>query len=195
MTLLELVVALAVLGFVALILANVLRTSASGTQVVIGKANQIENIRLVHHFLRHQIETIRTVTDLIDTKRALVFSGNNRSVSFISPMRDGPLVGGVFRIRLAFEKGSLAVYRRAASQGAFELETQSKDQRFLLASGLADLQIRYFGRDGSSSPARWNPTWLGKKILPELIKISLVGQDGERWPDLVAPLVIGPSPR
>ena len=55
MTLLELVVALAVLGFVALILGNVMGTSASGTQAVIAKADQMETVRLVHRFLRRQV--------------------------------------------------------------------------------------------------------------------------------------------
>ena len=117
------------------------------------------------------------------------------SVAFIAAMPSGPSAGGLYRIRLSVENGRLTLLRKAASNTDPGFEFLVGDDRLVLATGVTDLRFRYFANESVVKPANWQSTWTGKKTLPQLIRMTVIDKMGEQWPDLVATLPLGPSPR
>ena len=195
LTLLELLIAISLLGLVVLTLSTVMRTGTLGTRAVITKADGIEEIRSVHFYLRRQIGNIRAMTLPQGEKRSIAFAGGENSVSFIAAMPDGPSAGGLYRIRLSVENGRLTLLRRAASNTDPGFEFFPGDEKLVLATGVTGLKFRYFAGESTAKPATWQSVWTGRKALPQLIGMTVLDNVGEQWPDFIAALPLGPLPR
>ena len=58
----------------------------------------------------------------------------------------------------------------------------------MLADGIAELTITYFGRDENATDAdtpTWRDRWDDKQRLPLLVKIEVKPQKGAAWPPLL----------
>ena len=191
-TLLELLVAMALMGMVLVVLYSGLRLGLNGTDSGERRAEATHRLRLVQEFIRRQLAQSMTVYGLNERQElAVVFSGQPDSIEFVAPMLAQLGQGGLYRVRIGISDGRLSMrWRLYQSDGG----AAGEERETVLLQGVSGGEWAYFGpeRDDDQGQPRWRPDWTSAERRPLLVRLNL-SQQGEAWPDLVAALVEGPQ--
>lgn len=190
-TLLELLIAITLMGLILVVLYSGLRLGLNSSESGGQRAEATDRLRLVHEFLRRQLAQSMTVYQANDKKeQVVVFSGQPGSIEFVAPMLTQLGQGGLYRVRVGIADGRLQVRWRPYQ--ADDANAGTEQQKVLLDS-VSRIEWAYFGseRDDDPEPPRWHSEWSSPQRRPALVRLNL--QQGEQaWPDLVVALVDGP---
>lgn len=171
-TLLELMVALALLGLIALLLSGGVRFGARAWERSAEATAAAERVAAVQAILRRQLERIYPLADRGQPARPLAFSGTAEQIVF---QAEGPERLGLGGLRPT-------VLRRDGDR----LVLTWQDRQETLLTGLTRLRIDYYGTRDRREPREWRDTWDTAAFLPGLIRIDLDLRDTARpWPILV----------
>lgn len=189
-TLLELLIAMTLMGLILAILYGGLRLGMRSWEVGGQRAEQINEMRLVQDFIRRQLTQSMAVfrTDE-DAERVTVFAGEPEQLTTVTPMLLFLKLGGLYVVQFDMveegDNGQLRMrwypYRPNAQEE--EIETQQA----VLLSGVSELKWAYFGSREDGQEPSWYERWENNQRRPELVRLSLVVRE-EPWPDLVARL-------
>jgi general secretion pathway protein J len=193
-TLLELLVALSVLGFLVVALNQGVRTGLEFWGVQnrqVARTAELDTTARVLRALLSGLPILPAAT--ADIGAAPLFAGKADELTFVGDLPNG-LGGSQFAdIKLTLHGQRLVLVwspHRHELGGAKPAATQTE-----LMSGVDGLQLAYWGPPSSGASARWLAEWNGPG-LPELIRVSLTFAKGDsrHWPDLkVAPLLWAPG--
>lgn len=181
-TLVELLIALALTGLVALLLLSATQFATLGLGRVSDQAERLAARRNIEALLRREIAA---AAPLAPNAPALV--GAAQRVRFITLAEDGG--AGLYRVELGLqnEGGSQALVLTRIMLGA-----PGAAQRTVLAPRLRDFRIAYFGALGGAAP-RWQDAWDGSRVPPSLVRIALDTGDGLARPPLIVRLWTAPN--
>jgi general secretion pathway protein J len=214
-TLLELLVAMTVLG----VLTGLLATGLSfGTRIWEREQNQLEQwaeLQMVQDVIRRTLGEAwplkaPTLAGIDAGNEGIVFVGTDTSVEFVGPPPAQSLVGGVYQYTLLGRDGpggvSLVLTWRLRGPEA----TQRSDKRrggvrarrdaaaegkeVVLVDHLANAEFSYFGASDEEVKPRWRDRWQNASKLPLLIRLEIRFPPGDRrrWPEfVVAPAITG----
>ncbi|MDS4040701.1 MAG: prepilin-type N-terminal cleavage/methylation domain-containing protein [Candidatus Competibacter sp.] len=193
-TLLELVVAITLMGLVLLVLYSGLRLGLNGWDSGERRAEASNRLRSVQEFLRRQLAQSMTVYQTQANekrKKIVVFAGEATAVEFVAPMLVHLGQGGLYRVRVETADSQMRVRWRPYLPGD---STAGEERETVLLEGVSDVEWAYFGseRDDDQDPPRWRSEWANQERRPLLVRLNLILQ-GESWPDLVVALAEGPS--
>jgi general secretion pathway protein J len=181
-TLVELLIALALTGIVALLMLEGVRFSALGLGRLSDLADRLEARRSLEDLLRRELGAV-TVAPLLATVPALV--GEPQSLQFLTLANDTG--AGLYRVKLAIEtRGDtrqLVLTRRRIDAPA-----TADAQRAVLVPRLRDLRIAYFGAATPGSDAQWQEEWTGRRDPPALVRFAFDAGDGLARPPLIVRL-------
>jgi len=181
-TLLELLVSLGVLGLAGAIVVAGLggagRVWAHGD----GRRQAGEAVEAAQGALRARMEQMVPLT-LGSGRFAMIdFLGTEASVAFLAPP---PLAaaGGLRRYTLRLG-GDGALVLSSVPDGRPGGPPAPREDRML--AGVGSLDLAYFGRD-PDGVGRWRARWHGGAALPELLRVRVRFEAGDRrwWPDLI----------
>jgi general secretion pathway protein J len=134
--------------------------------------------------LRDRIEQVFPAT-LFDKNPPYVdFAGETEAVTFIAPPPQAGRPAPLMRYRLAVTgSGGLqlsSISEVANPQGAIVV-------RDVLLRHVRSLDVAYFGASLPDLARRWQPTWEDQPTPPELVRIRVTFEPGDRrrWPDLI----------
>ena len=190
-TLLELVVAITLMGLVLVVLYSGLRLGMNGWDSGEQRAEATNRLRLVQEFLRRQLAQSMTVYQTNDEQeRVVVFAGQANTIEFVAPMLAQLGQGGLYRVRVEASDGRLWIrwrpYLPADPSAGEERETE-------LLDGVSAVEWAYFGPEGDDdSQPQWRSDWTSPERRPVLVRLNL-NLRGEPWPDLVVALTEGPQ--
>jgi general secretion pathway protein J len=194
MTLVELVVALALLALIVGALAAALGTGVGANAAVGARAGGDETLRVAHTTLRRYIGQARPVKWRAGAREQIGFIGEAQSLGFTAIMPPWPGTGGFYRVRVGLEErpgGMALVLRRAPTAGErMDYDLAGAPDMAVLAEGVAALRFSYFGvEDGAREPA-WRAEWRGQRHLPRLVRLDLQFRDPAQpaWTPLVIAL-------
>lgn len=190
-TLLELIVAITLMGLVLVVLYSGLRLGLNSWDGGEQRAEATNRVRLAQEFLRRQLMQSITAYHVNERQeRVVVFAGRPDGIEFVAPMLAQLGQGGLYRVRIDAADGRLWIHWRpylpADPEAGGERETT-------LLEGVSDVEWAYFGPDQEQqpeSPPRWRTDWTNTQQRPQLVRLNLHLQ-GEPWPDLVAALPDG----
>lgn len=170
-TLLEMLIALAVMALLAAIGASVL--SFSGRSLArIGDSAAGADIALARHDLRYWIEhaLMQSGADGI----TIAADGDSRRLTLHVLLDDGLFwPGQVTVVTLGLDAAPVDPVVIATASGLSDSD-QSPTDRTLTLSGMgARLAIRYFGRTSEDSSVDWHDTWRSKDGIPSLVQITI----------------------
>ena len=190
-TLLELVVAITLMGLVLVMLYSGLRLGLNGWDSGEARAEATNRLRLVEEFLRRQLAQSMTVYWTNDRQeRILVFAGQANHIEFVAPMLAQLGPGGLYRVRIEGGDGRLWIRWRPylpADPNAGE------ERQTVLLEGVSSIEWAYFGVERDDEPhPQWRSTWASPTRRPLLARLNLTVQ-GQPWPDLVVALSEGPT--
>ena len=191
-TLVELLVALALVALISVVLLGGVRFGArvwEASQVQSEAANEVHTIR---RFLRERAlsaRPARAIGDDSEDGRA-GFSGEAASFRLVTLMPDYVARGGLYHFEIAAadtgEDTGLAV--KWWPYGGAEAGPGS-GQRGLLG-GVEDIRLSYFGDADESGAMTWQDTWRLGRNLPRLISVKVIFPAGDPriWPELIVAL-------
>lgn len=177
-TLVELLLALALTGLVALLLLSATRMAALGVNRVSAQAERLEARRNLEELLRRELSAA-IASPLLPNAPPLV--GGPDKLEFLSLAEDSG--AGLYRVSLAVDGRSLVLNRRRNGAAG-----DSAPERTVLAPRLASFAIAYFGAPAETAEPHWQESWEGSRTLPKLVRITIDTGDGIVRPPLVVRL-------
>lgn len=192
-SLMECIVALALLALLMALLPSVIRMSKRASAFAMQITSTTESamsMRAVERLLAEAMPQIER-----DDTGALMFAfkGQQHSLSFVAPMIDGPHGAGIWRLTLETEQSprtgryevNLSSSPLAISDGLSGEAYGSADKRTINSGAIS---FRYFGLATNDTTAQWHNAWMRKDNLPDLVEIKL--SNDLRSGVSVAPVVV-----
>lgn len=189
-TLAEMLVSIAVLGFVAAMLLAGIGTAAMIAARSRGSDLATNSVAAAQLVLRDRLESLQAVTRLDSSEPIVDAHGTDKAFDFVGrPLeRDQPDALQYYRLTRGAD-GDLILYIAntldpQVDRGA-ELMAGWRPLRLL--TGTTALTITYFGADPRAGGRRWQTIWNGRQQPPDLLRIAVDFAAGDRrsWPDLI----------
>lgn len=197
-TLLELLIALTLLGFIMVLLFGGLRLGVRSWDASQKQVDTLNSVRSLESFLRREMSVANPYRWKAGPSQRIAFLGERDRLSFVAPIPARVGGGGLYAISIALEqqgKEKRIVWRYLpvnAQMQDFSALAQSTPM-VLAASELRevdDIWLSYFGKENESVAPRWMDRWENDKALPDLIRIQVRHPNGGEWPDfVVAPML------
>ncbi len=202
-SLVELLVALAVLALAATLLAALVARIGLGIEVMRRQDRTSADIADVAFALRQRLAAIAPLGDVRTVGTTVDFTGQRAQVEFVAPAPDHTGPDALQRYRLRRDPGGeLALYRLSTLDIRTDAHaaTVAGWQREPLLTGVERLEVRYWGRDpffarlakanpdtAVPTPSSWQGQWQDRRALPQLIAVRVIFPAGDRrvWPDLI----------
>ncbi len=187
-TLIEVLVALVVLGLLMVGLAQGIRAGIALRQAQSHRLKEIADLDSTMRALRLLLSNLPTQpqgTRLIASEDGKLFVGEADRVSFV-----GELPSGLGLTRRADMTLRLSERRLVLSWRPHRherpLTTLPPPTETELLAGVNRLELAYWGSPGKGRPAAWQTQW-ESPVAPELVRLRLAFAEGNprRWPDLI----------
>jgi len=197
-TLIEVLVAMAVLSLILVALYGGLRVAARGWDRGAALVRDAEMLRTSSAFLRRYLEQAYPLLRWKKGTWHLEFAGDEAQLRFVAPMPPRLGVGGLYELRISTEERAdgvaLLLHRRLLHP---DLDDRAEDDLAagiaddsMLAEGFREVGFDYFGSERRNDPPTWRTRWLDQKRLPALVRMRAVDDRGVAWPELTVALRI-----
>lgn len=183
-TLVELLIALTLLGLLSAALLGGLRFGLRAWDQTAGRAADIDEIAGAQRFLRQALSEAYPLWAVNQSNAKVVFDGAVSSIEFLAPVPQALGEGGFARFAVT-TKARQDGYDLVLTTG-HELGVSSIDETVLVAH-VSRAEISYYGSDAKNGPPGWQSEWRDRTIFPQMIRIRLAFPPGDhrRWSDLI----------
>ena len=201
-TLVELMIALSILGVLSVLLVNGLRLATRTWDAVEQRTTEAHERHLTAIFLQRQIELAQPLRLSRDASpKHISFIGQQHALRFVAPLPGHLGAGGMYWFALGLADGD-AGQRLVLSYWLFQREDWERfgaadAEQAVLLDGVKNLQFEYLEPATADAPARWVSNWEAADRLPRLIRlrITTVSTNGTPWQEfLVAPKLAANQP-
>ncbi len=197
--LIELLVGLALLAIAVTLMPGALRLGARAWEAR-GDLERASDVTLALAMLERRIAEASPVYERDATGRGgVAFTGDSRTLTFVSPAENGPAGAGVYRHRLepgATQGGGLLLRLSLFAPGAGEAGQPGGGETRLLIPEHATVRFRYFGLQRSDEqpeqPAlpQWHDNWRRTDAFPSLVELTLAAGTGA--PGVTRRMIVAP---
>jgi general secretion pathway protein J len=193
-TLIEMLVALALMGMIAIILITSLQIGGHTWQRVMRTASSTEDIAQAQEILRLRLSSLYPDDRVAgDISHAVFLKSSGISLEF-SGAAPQSTAGGILRYQIGVSTTSRALEIRSWSDQPGQLASPSDSRAEALLPQVASVTVQFWLKPGAT-PGRWVDRWDSNK-LPQLIRIDVTfaANDKRRWPPLyIEPRVDTPA--
>ncbi|MBK1654351.1 prepilin-type N-terminal cleavage/methylation domain-containing protein [Allochromatium vinosum] len=216
-TLIELVIALAIIGLISLLLFSGLRLGGRSWEAVETVGERLSGPRLANGFLRRTLGQTRPISAVYDGQSVQVFAGESERIEWAAPLSEHVGLSGLYILRLELEGTDEArtlmltrwllhpeilegggevvpwepmIKQEAASLSDLRTDLDAADGAFgraWLLAKVSRFELAYYGVLDGESEADWHDEWLEQTRLPKQVRIRLETTE-QSWPDLVVAL-------
>ncbi len=196
-TLLELILAFALLGMVMLLVGGALRLATHSWDAGEEHIDTVGQMRIAESFLRTQFSQLQPWRWKKAQGAPLAFVGDAERVRFTAPLVARAGQGGLSWFQLALEPNGeskrLVLRRLVPDREMLAFPEFGDGEKTVLAEKIAEIRLRYFGVEGRQAAAQspsWRDVWQDPDRLPMLIELKVRPEKAGAWPELlVAPMV------
>lgn len=180
-SLLELMIALALLGFIAIAIAGGVRFGARAWEASDAKVDAIERVQGAQNLLRTLLQ--QAVPRDLDPGIAVdpeLFRGTSERLAFTAAAPSAFGAGGLRQFELRVERA------QGGKRLVLAWRDQGSNERQAIVGGARELRFAYGTLDQNGSLG-WTDDWSVQSGAPALVMIRAVFPDGSkaRWPDLI----------
>lgn len=194
-TLIEVLIAMTLLGVMVVLLFSSLRIAAESWNAGEHKIAEVNQKAVVYQFFKRHLSTIRPLpmletTDEFNPEFQQAFQGHLQNLRFVAALPASSARKGLQVFNLALDPTNTSTLMvtltpyRATEADAVPVKPE------ILLENIADLRLSYFGKTEDIAEPQWWDEWSVVDRLPSLIKVSITLQDGSYWPDMVFALKI-----
>jgi general secretion pathway protein J len=198
-TLVELMIALALMALISALLYGSLSLSANSWDRGEAKVEQVTDMRLTEEMLRQTLAAQHPLRFHKVVDQPLYFAGGADSLSFAAAM-PGRAGGGMFYFRVAVapagDRSRLTLARVIPDYSANALPDFRDAESSVLAEDIGEVKFGYFGRDPDANDASdptWRDRWDDPQILPQMIRIDVKPRKSEAWPTMIVETRLAPE--
>lgn len=184
-TLMELLVALVLLGLLTTLMFGSLRFGVQVWARSDGTISENNALRLAETDVRTDLSDAYPMYKSDGTKPSIAFDGGADAISYLVPSQETPGALARIGLRIDGDNGDLQLSRTEE----LELATTPAPRRNILLRHLKNVGFSYFGRAAANEPPAWSGSWHEKTRLPSLIKVDLQTKDGHWSQWVVAPRI------
>jgi len=192
-TLIEVLVALALMAVIASLLVGAIATARQSLNVVDRRVT-LATIPAAQSVLRRLIMEARAnpdVTEKANPDRA--FLGDPDKLRFISSFVPRGQYGGLWRYEIALDASGSGARSSALVLTQQLLRPASSTDpalRTVVVKEIRALNVRYFGAEDKETAPRWQDTWHHPFRLPRLVSVDVTfpRADGRQWTPLIVAL-------
>lgn len=176
-TLLELVVALALLAVLAALSFSGLSASARMWEGLESRTSRAHEMHQAAGFIRRQVEQARP----------LGFLGASDTLQFVAPVPAPLGAGGLHSFSIAVRDAAagkeIVVSHERHQRGQWERFGEEVPDAVVIARGLRDADLAYLPPSRGATQAAWVSRWERPDALPQLIRLRLKadGRDADEW--------------
>lgn len=196
-TLVEVLVALVLLGLISMILFSSFQFGVRAWEAGSARVVQVDQVDVVQTLLRNELsEASQLPVKPGVSAFESTFAGSPGELRFSGPMSVSLGLGGthVFVLSTAGTgRDRSLVVRWQLYRPDMSLDDDKWSDPVVLMSGVTDLELTYFGATEEDERPTWRDSWKEKDALPELIRLRVFFRhaDPRWWPDLiVAPMIL-----
>lgn len=197
-TLLELLVAMTLLGLVVTILFGGLRLGVRVWEAGAARSDARAGVEIAQRFVRDALGRAHPLAKADQrAARKVAFAGRADEVEFAALMPEHLSAGGFNQVTFTLsddDDDRDLVVRFALLEpdddGSMRVIDEKNAQEAVLLKGIASAKFAYFGATRSGDAPDWHDEWQDMEVLPRLVRLRVTFPDGDRrvWPDLlVAP--------
>lgn len=188
-TLLEVLVALVVLGFLMVGLTQAVRSGVALHHAQRHRLAKTADLDSAMRLLRRvftRLPVNPSTHRLLAAPDGTAFNGGADRVSFVGDLPNGVGTTGRAEMTLSVEGGRLVLSWRSHRHARL-LGPPPPLTRTILLDHVKQLQLAYWGSPAGNGDPTWRPRWQGVQA-PQLIRIRIRFEKGDprRWPDLIA---------
>jgi general secretion pathway protein J len=198
-TLLELLIAITLLGLLVAALFGGLRLGARAWERSEERLDESARMQVVQNFLRERLMQAYPLTAEDPSGRLrLAFEGTGDALRLVTVM-PAYLGIGFAELMLAVDDRS-GIRDLVVQWRRFELPPEPEDEEpqvKVLLEDIEGLEIAYYGALARGEPVLWHEQWLEVMALPQLVRLRVVFPEDDRryWPDLIVrPMTDAPPP-
>lgn len=196
-TLIELVVALTILGVMMLLLYSGLSFALRSWDAGDAVGRVAADRRIGEAFVRRELNELFPMRWKDSTRVRLAFEGKRDSLRFISTRPAGVTLGGLAMVGLSAEGDSrrgqrnLVMRRAPPDDNADSFDGLDAVDPVVLLATVDKVEFAYFGAENDFTDPKWQDEWTYVQRIPQLVRLRVTLGDGSVLPDLVVRLMVG----
>ena len=197
-TLIEMVVALALLGTMMLLMYSGLTFGLRGWDAADTNGRRTADRRIAENFLRREISETFPMRFKDPMTLKVAFEGKENRLRFASSRPAGISASGLSLVGIEVEAAddvkrtrNLVMRRAMPDDDAKDFAPLDKAERTVLFEGVDGVVFEYFGSENDFTDPKWEGTWDYAGRVPQLIRIRIRTADGGSLPEMVMRLMLG----
>jgi len=194
-TLIEVLIAMTLLGVIVVLLFGSLRIAAQSWSAGERRIEQVNQKAVVYQFFKRHLTAVRPVqapenNDAFASETDHAFLGLPQRMRFVGALPASSARKGlqIFDIFADPQRPGALLVTLTPYRDSDELPPPEPPE--VLLDGVADFKFAYFGQTEDVAERVWRDKWDAADRLPKLIKVSILLQDGSYWPDMIFALKI-----
>lgn len=195
-TLIEVLIALAMLSIMMGLLFSSMRTSVETWHVAENKVDITNKKAVFYQFFKQHLIHAKPVYEInsddkdetrVTNIKKMVFQGDSTHIRFVSALPSASIRKGeqIFDVGIS-QKNPDTI---SVTLTPYRVERNLVDEAILI-DHVKQLEFSYFGKINETFDRIWGSEWNNMEEQPRLVKIKVVLDDGSIWPDMIFPLKI-----
>ncbi len=197
-TLIELVVALVLLGTMMVLLYDGLTFSLRSWDAGDANGRRMADRRLGENFLRRELTEVFPMRWKDPMQLRYAFEGDHQTLHFVSSRAAAAGQGGLALVSLGVEDDpkvahsrNLVMRRVLADPDASDFSAVDQAQPSVLVEGVDSVEFSYYGSENDFGDPKWTDDWKYPSRMPLLVRIAIKGADGNALPDVLVKVMLG----
>jgi general secretion pathway protein J len=197
-TLIELVVAMALLGTMMLLLYGGLNFSLRSWDAGDVNGRRTADRRIGENFLRRELSELFPMRWKEPMTLKFAFEGERNRMRFVSSRPAGVSQGGLALVGLEVEneggasrKRNLVMRRAMPDDEAKDFGPLDRGERNVLIADIDSVTFEYFGAENDFTAPQWTDAWSIPHRVPEMVRMRIKDGDGSALPEMVVKVNLG----
>jgi general secretion pathway protein J len=211
-TLVEMLIALSLIGIITLLLFSGLRLGTRSWEAVNRVSERVADLRIARQWIERSLRQAQAIAVRFDGIERPVFAGNAESLEWVAPLSAHVGIPGLYILRLALEDAGdaprlvltrwllhpevlegeqdtpvweplMETFGAPAELGPFDLDLAGGTYgRTVLLPQVALFELAYLGQPVAGLEPEWTEEWVEQQQLPIAISLNLMTPE-QRWPE------------
>ena len=190
-TLIELVVAMALLGAMMVLIYSGLTFALRSWDAGEVNGRRTADRRIGENFLRRELAELFPMRFKDPMAVKVAFLGEPGKLKFVSSRPAGITKGGLSLVGVEVENGSaprerhLVMRRAMPDDEAKDFAPLERAERTVLIEDVDSVQLAYFGTENDFTDPKWYDTWAFAERIPRLVRLRILSADTTLMAEMV----------
>ncbi|HSN20795.1 MAG TPA: prepilin-type N-terminal cleavage/methylation domain-containing protein, partial [Usitatibacter sp.] len=197
-TLIELVVAMVLLGAMMSLLYSGLTFALKSWDAADANGRRVADRRIGENFLRREIAETFPLRWKDPAMLRFAFDGSEHELRFVSSRPAGLAQGGLALVGVGVEDDpqrprvkNLVMRRALAGPEAADFKALEEAKPSILAADVQAVEFSYFGAENDFSEPAWRDDWPYPWRIPTLVRLRMRAAGGVALPEMLMPVMVG----